>query len=200
MELDKKDLNRRFAYDRTTGVVTRKISVGNRKDRKAGTVIGTKARHTLTIGLTLEGRKRVFPLGRVIWTMVLGPIPKKHVIDHINGNPFDNRLANLRAVATKINGRNLSLKKTNKSGVNGVYWRNDKKRWAAEMMVDGRKHWLGHFLTREAANTARLAAQEAFGFHENHGKRRTVVRRHVKIGMDITRGGQPCPTNTILPV
>lgn len=37
-------------------------------------------------------------LHREIWSRARGPIPKKHHIHHINGDPFDNRLDNLECI------------------------------------------------------------------------------------------------------
>lgn len=170
METTAAELRTMFSYDPETGLVTRKVDAGN---RKAGSIVGTKLRHTYTVMV----RKHHYPLGRLIWLLVYGSIPNGFVVDHINGNPFDNRLVNLRAVTQAINSRNLALKKNNSSGYNGIYWKGDKKKWSAEVWVDGRKHWLGYFDTPEAANETRLAAQEQYGFHENHGKRRTLVKR-----------------------
>lgn len=45
---------------------------------------------------------------RIIWEMTIGPIPKGWVIDHINGNPADNRIENLRLASPIENGRNTA--------------------------------------------------------------------------------------------
>jgi hypothetical protein len=55
---------------------------------------------------------------RVIWKMEHGTDPE--IIDHINGNPRDNRLENLRSVSHRVNIQNSNLSKANTSGVKGV--------------------------------------------------------------------------------
>lgn len=57
---------------------------------------------------------------RVIWEIVNGPIPKGMVIDHSDGDPFNNTLSNLRVVTQAVNTRNKKLYVTNTSGTAGV--------------------------------------------------------------------------------
>ena len=43
---------------------------------------------------------------RVIWVLTYGEIDENLVIDHIDGNPWNNKLENLRLVDRKTNQRN----------------------------------------------------------------------------------------------
>jgi hypothetical protein len=106
---------------------------------------------------------------RVAWAMHYGEWPKGD-IDHINGQPADNRICNLRDVPHKINNRNNKKNKNNTSGVCGVY-RMQSGRWQAKIMVDGKYIPLGTFETKEAAASARRIADQAHGFQETHGRR-----------------------------
>lgn len=105
---------------------------------------------------------------RIIWKMVHGTDPA--YIDHINGDPLDNRLVNLRSVTNQENMRNMSKPKSNSSGFIGVAWHGQASKWRAYVMIDGTQKSLGLFTTAEAANAARLAASEQYGFHQNHGR------------------------------
>jgi hypothetical protein len=49
------------------------------------------------------------------------------VCDHVNRNPFDNRLENLRIVTQQENTRNQSMRCSNTSGMNGICERFIKK-------------------------------------------------------------------------
>lgn len=105
---------------------------------------------------------------RVIWQLMTGQDPS--VIDHINGDPSDNRWANLREVSLSENQRNRRLGKNNTSGAIGVARCRDK--WKAQLRIGRKDVYLGVFATVEEASEARAAASRAHGFHENHGQER----------------------------
>ncbi len=105
---------------------------------------------------------------RIAWAMHYGEWAKQS-IDHIDQNPANNRIANLREVPHIENMRNQRFSKANKSGVQGVHRCHDK--WRAQIGVAGKSYRLGRFETLEAAAAARKAAEIKFGFHANHGKK-----------------------------
>jgi hypothetical protein len=105
---------------------------------------------------------------RVIWKMVYGVDPIG--IDHIDGNPANNRIKNLRQASQLVNGKNAKTSKRNTSGVMGVEWRSDRNKWVARITVDYRSRHLGCFDTFDAALAARKQAERELGFHENHGR------------------------------
>jgi hypothetical protein len=61
-----------------------------------------------------------FLVHRIIWEMFYGPLEDGEVIDHINGDSADNRIANLRVVSHSENMRNCKKRSDNKTGVTGV--------------------------------------------------------------------------------
>jgi len=103
---------------------------------------------------------------RAIFAMRFGYMP--HVIDHIDGNKTNNSIDNLRDVDRAQNSRNQKLHKNNTSGVVGVRRRDG--RWIAQIKHAGAYRFLGSFSDFEMAVTARREAQEALGFHKNHGR------------------------------
>lgn len=105
---------------------------------------------------------------RVIWKMIHDEDAAD--IDHINGNPADNRLENLRNVPHIDNGRNMKRRKNNTSGHNGIYWSKPHGKWCASINVDYRKKHIGLFDSLEDAIEARKAAEAKHGFHTNHGR------------------------------
>lgn len=52
-------------------------------------------------------------------------------VDHINGDPLDNRRENLRLVTSKENNWNVGPNKTNTSGYVGVVWHKRGQKWYA---------------------------------------------------------------------
>lgn len=108
---------------------------------------------------------------RVVWAVTHGEWPGGD-IDHINGDRSDNRITNLRDVPRMMNSQNCRMSSNNTSGVNGVHFSTSKQRWVAQVGVGmGRKH-LGTFLTMGEAVLARQTADDSYGFHQHHGKRR----------------------------
>ncbi len=82
-------------------------------------------------------------------------------VDHINRNPIDNRLANLRIATNAENSRNQKRRGCNKSGYKGVSWSNQNKGWIAQITHDGENHYLGCYRTAyEAAIVYDRAAIE----------------------------------------
>lgn len=71
-------------------------------------------------------------------------------IDHINGDPLDNRKSNLRIVKPYQNSQNRKTSvNNNSSGVRGVYWEQNK--WRARIMIRGKRRNLGYFETIKEA-------------------------------------------------
>jgi hypothetical protein len=94
---------------------------------------------------------------RLAWLYVYGFMPKQQ-IDHINGDPSDNRITNLRDVSDIENKQNIRKPKAgNKSGYLGVA--PNKKRWFAKITVNRQQICLGTYDTPEEAYQAYVAAK-----------------------------------------
>jgi len=57
---------------------------------------------------------------RIIWVMVHGSIDSGLVVDHLNGDPFNNNIENLSLKTHKDNSRNQCKRTRNKTGETGV--------------------------------------------------------------------------------
>lgn len=55
---------------------------------------------------------------RIVWILNFGNIDENKVIDHIDGNPFNNSINNLRLVDQSVNCKNCKISKSNKTGRN----------------------------------------------------------------------------------
>jgi len=168
-DLTKEYLDEIFTYDGKSGKLFWKIrkSIRNTVGQEVGKLSDTGYK-VVSIDYC---RYRVH---RIIWFMNYGKWPNE--IDHINHNRTDNRLENLRDVGRKINGKNQSLSKNNKSGYSGVYWSKREQKWKVEIKVDFKKICLGTFKNLKDAVTVRKQAEIDYGFHKNHGRKGTAVQ------------------------
>lgn len=81
------------------------------------------------------------------------------LVDHIDRNKKNNMRSNLRNTNKSVNAYNSKIRTTNKSGVVGVRFRDDTKRWQAEIRRNYEKISLGCYGTKEEAIAARKAAE-----------------------------------------
>ena len=90
--------------------------------------------------------------------------PNNKIVDHINHVTYDNRKNNLRIVTHSQNIMNRRLAKNNTSGVVGVYFDNNSKKWSAQIKINGENKYLGEFQNFDSAVNARKDAEkELFG-------------------------------------
>ncbi|WAL81350.1 HNH endonuclease signature motif containing protein [Pandoraea sp. XJJ-1] len=156
-------------YDPSTGVVRWKPRQNLRRWNAlhSGKIAGSLNRSDGYMQICIN--KKNLRLHRVIWILVNGDAPFEH-IDHINGNPTDNRLENLRAVTSRENMKNKPRSTNNTSGHIGVTWNRSVNKWQAQIGYSRRSFHLGLFDELAAAVEARKAAEARFGFHPNHGR------------------------------
>lgn len=90
-------------------------------------------------------------------------------IDHINHNPSDNRIANLRHIPKRENHLNMPMIKSNSSGKMGVSFDGRSGKWHARIGESMTTIDLGLHASKEDAIAARSHAEEVYGYHANHG-------------------------------
>jgi hypothetical protein len=120
--------------------------------------------------LHITFRRRKIYAHRYAWFLETGDWPV--LVDHLNGNPLDNRICNLREADESLNRMNMRMRSDNTSGFYGVFFRKDEQRWRAEICIRGQRIRLGSFKTKEEAVAARLAEQVKHPFGPNHGSKR----------------------------
>jgi len=104
-----KDLEERFDYNPDTGELIHKR--GRFKGKVAGTPVEANggARY-LTLGR--DGKAYSMLAHRIIWALHHGEFaPEDKVIDHIDGDPDNNKINNLRVVTHADNMKNLGRRK-----------------------------------------------------------------------------------------
>lgn len=152
-----------FEYDPLTGRLTW------RTDRRCGrgrisALAGTEAGTQRPTGYRLVniGGKPMLT-HRLAWLHFHGQWPQ-HDVDHLNGDPSDNRLANLRDVPHIVNLQNRrKAQKGRKHGsLMGTAWHAGTRKWRALIMVGGRQKSLGYYATEEEAHQAYIAGKRRY--------------------------------------
>ena len=90
--------------------------------------------------------------------------PPSHCVDHINGNPLDNRRQNLRIATPQQNVQNKRLSTLSQTGLKGVGWHKRRLKYHARIQQMGIRVHLGFFQSAETAALAYdFAARRLFG-------------------------------------
>ncbi len=156
-----------LAYNPETGALVWRCNRRGKYARVGAAAGYRKATGYITI--TVDGEAHY--AHRLAWMLVHGPIPEGMEIDHIDHDPSNNRIANLRLVSVRDNKANQRGNSRNTSGITGVFWAKHANAWSAQIKAHGVVHHLGYFKNLDAAAASRKAAEEKYGFHPNHGAR-----------------------------
>lgn len=166
MKLSLERLKELLFYDPDTGVFTW-ISPAKNYKRPVGAVAG----YINNLGYVQIGIDcGHYSAHRLAWMYMHGELPEL-VIDHINGNPSDNRIKNLRVVTHQQNMWNRMVQSNNKSGYPGVYFNKSANKWHASIRVKGKRIHLGYFTSAKEAHDK--YAQASKEYHSHYARART---------------------------
>ena len=84
------------------------------------------------------------------------------IVDHINRKPHDNRKSNLRICTVNENAKNRSIGKNNTSGVVGVVYDTQSRKWLAYINADKKNIRLGLFENIEDAIRIRKDSEKKY--------------------------------------
>jgi hypothetical protein len=151
-----------FQYDPLTGLFTWKAKTAK------NVIVGKRAGW-----LTDQGYVVIHVLGKrfkahsIAWLYMTGTAPA-HIIDHIDGNPANNRFDNLREATLSQNQYNRTRRRT--KNLKGVRPYNNTGKWKSYIRVGGKQHSLGVYDTPEEAHKAYCSkALELYGPFFNPG-------------------------------
>lgn len=162
-----------FAYDANTGHLTWRVrplahfydqrACGSWNSKYANTVAGRPCfRQNGDKSCVIVGIDHVrYVAHRLIWALVGNELQDDMVIDHINRNPHDNRLDNLRMIPFGLNVSNQKCHYDSTTRITGVFRLELKRgvRWAAVLGVGGKNISLGRHSTKGLAAVARAKAE-----------------------------------------
>lgn len=140
-------------YNEQTGEFIRIQKV---KGKRAGQVMGSR-RHDGYIRIRID--KHFFYGHRLAWFWCTNIWPEGE-IDHIDGNPANNAIANLRPVAREVNQQNIrKAQSNNATGLLGVCLTSKGDKFRATITVNKTQIYLGTFPSPEEAHVKYLEAK-----------------------------------------
>lgn len=170
-ELTQERLKELLYYNSETGDFTWRVSKSARA--KIGTIAGS---------FDAKGYRQIRTDGklnlahRLAWLYSYGafPIGERSFIDHIDGNPANNRLNNLRVCSQTENQRNRGSNSNNKTGFKGVSWHKAAKSFCAQIvhpMTKKKECYYGYATPEEASVVYQAKSVEYYDeFHRDEIK------------------------------
>ena len=159
------DLRQWLRYDAGTGYLWWVKNPGGRArmDIPAGCLRKADGR------IQVKVLKKLFKAHRVCWALHYGKWPDQD-IDHVNCNPADNRIENLRLAGKTENNRNQVKRSGCSSQYKGVSWDKQWKKWRSAIRIHGKLLRLGAFDDEHQAHLAYCRAADGyFGEFKRYG-------------------------------
>lgn len=97
---------------------------------------------------------------RLIFAMFYGYFPKS--IDHIDRNPQNNKIENLREATQSQNNYNASIRKDNTSGFKNVYWDKRRNQWVVMIKVNKKNKHIGYYDSFQEAKESAIKARNLY--------------------------------------
>lgn len=146
-----KRLHEVLAYEPLTGALVWRRSLGRAAaGARAGSPLKDGRRIVTVDGIAMRA-------SRIAWTLATGRSPNG-LIDHRDGDPSNDRWANLREATKSINNQNQRRAHArNGTGLLGAG--KSRHHYRARIWAEGRDHHLGVFDSPEAAHAAYVAAK-----------------------------------------
>jgi hypothetical protein len=159
-------LQKLLVYDKASGVLTWKVlPTTSRSNICHNNKCGGKVAGTIGLSgyLVVGISKKYYLAHRIIWKMMTGSDPVDQV-DHTDANRLNNHWSNLREATNGLNIQNSKIRNDNTSGIKGVHWDMQHKKWRAVINANGKSKRLGRYSSlNEAARVISKARLEMHG-------------------------------------
>lgn len=154
--LTQEQLKYEINYDPLTGIfMWRRSGSGRNYGERAGQV-NSRGYRKITLN------RKMWTASHLAWLSVYGTLPT--MLDHKNRNSSDDRIDNLRLATRSQNGANRGNVKNTATKTRGVCISADRKKFIAQIRINGNRRYLGTFSTiTEAKEVYNKAAEKAFG-------------------------------------
>jgi hypothetical protein len=121
-----------------------------------GTEAGTLDRDRKQITIN----KKHYKTHRLVYLMFHGYMPKE--VDHIDNNPLNNRIENLRPANRSEQCCNTRIRKDNTSGIKGVSWDKSRNKWVVTVTKNKKTVYTNRFIDLELAQLVAIEARDKF--------------------------------------
>lgn len=126
-------------------------SEGQLVSRISGNKVGWKNVDGYT---RIKFKGKIYQAHRIIWEIMVGPIPAGSTIDHIDRDRSNNKMNNLRLASPQEQAANTKLFSSNKSGKRGVSWNKEMCKWQSQLTHSSKRIHIGFFDSLEDAGNA----------------------------------------------
>jgi hypothetical protein len=104
--------------------------------------------------------------------------PDGLLVDHINGNPLDNRRTNLRLTTSAQNNQNsVWFHPRSNTHIRGVCWDKVHRKYIAHVALGGKKAYVGRFDTAQDAEAAVIKVRRQLHSHCAENSRTAAAMR-----------------------
>ena len=103
---------------------------------------------------------RLYRAHKLIWLWHRNELPE--LLDHIDNDPTNNRIENLRIATRSENGFNSGARTNTKSGIKGVWWHQKNEKWRVSIYVNGRPTDFGCYEDLELAELVAIEARNKY--------------------------------------
>ena len=135
--------------------------MGNVRNKRTGFVLS----HSLQKGyhyvnLSVNGNNKRFSVHRLIALHYIPNPDNKQLVDHIDRNPLNNKIENLRWVTISENGMNRTINTNNKSTCTGVCFVKKINKWQVKIEIYGNGKYIGIYNNFDDAVKARKEQED----------------------------------------
>lgn len=105
-------------------------------------------------------KNKSYVIHRIIFMMFHGYMPE--IVDHIDNNPLNNCIENLRPATKQQNNSNCKMRIDAKSSAKGVNWHKKQQKWTVRVSVNNKRENVGSFDNFELAELVATMAREKY--------------------------------------
>jgi len=131
----------------------------------------------LSVCLFKNGKGECINVHQLVAIAFLYHIPNGHTteLDHINGIKTDNRAENLQLLTNREH-RTKTFKNKGTSEYTGVNWLKRDSKWRAQIVIEGKQHYLGVFTDElQASNMYQLSLRHLNEYKGNSKEFREFI-------------------------